>query len=260
MLVAPLMTPLMGIGLSIVQGNSRLAAMTIRTASLGFLLSFVLALGIGLMDQEFGVATDEMRARHWPSLVDLSIAFIAGIAAAYASGRPGLLAALPGVAIAASLVPPIASSGLALSIGHYVLAIGAMLLFLVNVVAIVFASAATLWAVGLRNPRGLNPASRLLAASVSAATIATTIWLALSPPRYVPPLALIQDIESVLDVGFRLRKAELKYEGGPVIEINVGGSIQEHPEWGAQLTEIARKHLGEDASVRLRYGHETMLR
>ncbi|MHC5112717.1 MAG: DUF389 domain-containing protein [Planctomycetota bacterium] len=69
------------------------------------------------------------------------VAFLSGLAAAYASGRPGLLSALPGVAIAAALLPPVATSGLATSIGDYDLAFGALLLFAVNMVAIVLAAA-----------------------------------------------------------------------------------------------------------------------
>ena len=111
MLVAPLMTPLIGLGLAIAQGNLRLAKMTMKAVSLGFITAFILALGIGLLIGEFQEATVEMAARDWPTLIDLTIAFISGLAATYASGRPGLLAALPGVAIAAALLPPIATSG-----------------------------------------------------------------------------------------------------------------------------------------------------
>ncbi|WP_164214175.1 DUF389 domain-containing protein, partial [Stenotrophomonas maltophilia] len=46
------------------------------------------------------------------TLLDLGVAFISGVAAAYAVARPNLSGALPGVAIAAALVPPIAAAGL----------------------------------------------------------------------------------------------------------------------------------------------------
>ena len=261
MLVAPLMTPLMGIGLSIVQGNMRLASMTSRTAALGFVLAFALAFTIGTLDREFGVATGEMYARHWPSLVDLAVAFVAGLAAAYASGRPGLLAALPGVAIAASLVPPIATSGLAVSLRNYDLAIGAILLFLVNVVAIVLATAFVLWAVGLRGERPLHARARLLAAGVAAIGIATTVGLALSTPRAAPPLALVKEIEAVLGIESRVRHVSLKHEDGPVLQIDLGGDLHGHPEdFGDELRQIARRHLGKGAAVRLSYRHEALLR
>ena len=112
MLVAPLMTPLLGIGIALSQGNPRLAEMSLKSVGYGFTTAFVLAYLVGLATADFVQATQEMDARDWPGVLDLVIAFVSGLAAAYASGRPGLLAALPGVAIAAALLPPIATSGL----------------------------------------------------------------------------------------------------------------------------------------------------
>jgi uncharacterized hydrophobic protein (TIGR00271 family) len=260
MLVAPLMTPLMGIGLSIIQGNLRLARMTSRTALYGFVLAFGLAFCIGAGNQEFAIATDEMRARHWPNMVDLLVAFVAGVAAAYASGRPGLLAALPGVAIAASLVPPIAASGLALSIGDYDLALGAMLLFLVNVVAIIFASAGALRLVGLQSRRQRSPTARLLSTLITTIMISTTIGVALSPPIAAPPRNLIEAIEAELGEEYRVREVRLKQEEGrKVLQVDLGGSIREHPTFGPTLSAIAKQYLGEKTVVRLSYRHEVLI-
>lgn len=57
------------------QGNARLATMTSRTAFLGFLLAFV----IGALNPEVGIPTEEMDARHWPSLVDVAIVFASSL-------------------------------------------------------------------------------------------------------------------------------------------------------------------------------------
>jgi uncharacterized membrane protein len=92
-------------------------------------------------------------ARGNPNLLDLLIALLSGVAAAYAMARPGLLAALPGVAIAAALVPPIATAGIALSTGHALVGVRAAFLFGTNLVAIVLASALTLFVLGVRPNR-----------------------------------------------------------------------------------------------------------
>ena len=63
--------------------------------------------------------------------------FFSGLAAAYATARPGLSAALPGVAIAASLVPPLATAGIAVTVGRPWFAVGAALLFVTNIIAII---------------------------------------------------------------------------------------------------------------------------
>ena len=151
MLVAPLMTPLLGLGLALVQGNVMLAKISAHSVSYGICVTLLVAFLVGLAIPGFDQPTDEMLARGGPGLLDLFVAFASGLAAAYASSRPGLLAALPGVAIAAALVPPIATSGLALSQGDYPLFGNALLLFTINMFTIILASILSLWMVGFRS-------------------------------------------------------------------------------------------------------------
>ena len=149
MLVAPLMTPLVGCGLALVQGNVVLIRHAIRAVVLGFLLAFTIGALCGLLIPGAELNT-QMLARTRPNVLDLGVAFVSGLAAAYATARPNLSAALPGVAIAAALVPPISTCGLALALGRPVLSAGAALLFLTNIVAIVLGSAIVLFTVGIR--------------------------------------------------------------------------------------------------------------
>ena len=154
MLVAPLMTPLVAIGFSQVQGNEKLVRSALKSVLLGFTLALGIGCIVGLMLHLFAPAvpiTSEMYDRGAPNLLDLIVAFASGVAAAYAMGRPNLISALPGVAIAAALVPPIATSGLALAMGDFFLCLGSLLLFATNIVAIVLGTAITFWAVGINN-------------------------------------------------------------------------------------------------------------
>jgi uncharacterized membrane protein len=84
-------------------------------------------------------------------VLDLLVAFVSGVAAAYALGRPNLSSALPGVAIAAALVPPIATAGITASVGAWSLSAGALLLFVTNIVAIILGTMCILWATGVRS-------------------------------------------------------------------------------------------------------------
>lgn len=149
MLVAPLMTPLIGCGLAVVQGNGQLLRGAIKSVALGFLLALFIGFVMGTVIPHAGL-TNEMLSRGKPNALDLAVALISGIAAAYATARPNLLGALPGVAIAAALVPPIATSGVALSHGELVTSAGAAMLFITNIVAIVLGAAAALFAVGMQ--------------------------------------------------------------------------------------------------------------
>ena len=152
MLVAPLMTPLVAIGFALVQGNVKLIRSGLHSLILGFAVAVGIAVILGailhLLDASFGL-TAEMESRNQPHLLDMVVALASGVAAAYAMGRPNLLSALPGVAIAAALVPPIATCGLALTLGEFSLAGGAALLFFTNIVAIVLGTAITFWCVGI---------------------------------------------------------------------------------------------------------------
>ena len=64
---------------------------------------------------------------------------------------------VPGIAIATSLVPPVATAGLSLCALDLDVALGATLLFLSNFISIVLGSAAALWAVGMRGKRVFCP-------------------------------------------------------------------------------------------------------
>ncbi len=159
MLVAPLMTPLVGIGFSLVQSNERLVKTSVKSVLSGFGVAFAVGLVIGLLltlgnktgmlFQGIETANAQLQFRGHPTLLDWFVAFVSGIAAAYAMGRPNLVSALPGVAIAAALVPPIATSGIALSVLDFELSVGALLLFFTNIVAIALGTAVTFWAVGI---------------------------------------------------------------------------------------------------------------
>jgi uncharacterized hydrophobic protein (TIGR00271 family) len=149
MLVAPLMTPIVAIGLALVQGNERLLQDGVRSVIFGFAVAVLIGFVVGVCTVAGFSISPQMYARGGPNMLDLIVALASGVAAAYAMGRPHLVSALPGVAIAAALVPPIATAGLALPMGDLTLAGGAALLFFTNVVAIVLGTAITFWSVGI---------------------------------------------------------------------------------------------------------------
>ncbi len=153
MLVAPLMMPIIGAGLGLVQGNALLVRVASKSICFGFLVAVATGFLIGLVSPSV-ILTPELAGRGSPNALDLFIAFFSGIAAAYALARPNLSAALPGVAIAAALVPPIATVGISIAIGEFSNAQGAVLLFGTNVVAIIGGAALVLHLVGVRSSTG----------------------------------------------------------------------------------------------------------
>jgi len=149
MLVAPLMTPLLGSGLALVQGNQVMMRAAIKAVILGFFFALTIGVLIGLI-APIDELTSEMRSRGGPNLLDMGVAFLSGVAASYCVARPKLSSALAGVAIAAALVPPIATTGFSIALGETGNAQGAALLFGTNVVAIILGSSINFWIAGIR--------------------------------------------------------------------------------------------------------------
>jgi len=148
MLVAPLMGPIFGIALGLSNGDNKLLQNSIRSELLGMLLAVALAAIIGIVPLRPDFAS-EIMARTQPTVYDVIIALASGLAGAYAMVNRKISPALPGVAISTALVPPLATVGLCLAAHNYEWALGAFLLFVVNLLAIEFAAAAVFFISGL---------------------------------------------------------------------------------------------------------------
>lgn len=149
MLVAPLMSPMVGTGLAVVLGDTRFIRLSIGAVLRGVVLAIVVGAAAGLLNIN-QPATPELLARTQPTLIDLAIALFSGLAGAYALCRSDAAGALPGVAIAAALVPPLATVGISLTTGRFGQALGAMLLFTANFVSISSATALMFLILGFR--------------------------------------------------------------------------------------------------------------
>ena len=148
MIVAPLMTPMMGASVSIVTGDGRNVVRSVAIVVVGVVVVVVVAFLMARISPTGSQITPEVRARTSPRILDLVVAFAAGAAGAFALGREDVSDALPGVAIAVSLVPPLAAAGICLAAAQPDLAGGAFLLFLTNFVAIVAAGVVLLAVMG----------------------------------------------------------------------------------------------------------------
>ena len=145
MLVAPLMTPLMGMAISLVMGwPNRLArSALIAFGGIAFAISVGALLGL-ITPAVIDTATNsQILARTSPTILDLITAIAAGAAGAYGLSRPDVSDSLPGVAIAISLVPPLAVVGIAYSQADWASGHGALLLFATNMVAILIVGGMT---------------------------------------------------------------------------------------------------------------------
>lgn len=170
MLVAPLLGPILALALGSVVGRPQLLGRAAFGLIEGVIVSIVLSTALAWLARElpFDVLVTlphEAQIRTSPNPLDLGIALAGGAAGAYALSRIPGSDAIPGVAIATALMPPLCTIGIGISTGDRGVWGGAGLLFVTNLSAIVFAGIAVFLALGLR-PRRWHAGALPAAASV----------------------------------------------------------------------------------------------
>ncbi|OQK16294.1 hypothetical protein AU255_14480 [Methyloprofundus sedimenti] len=147
MILAPLMGPLVSMSMSILRNDDKLLIASLQVLGLGTGITlFVAAVTTFLLPYE--QATNEILSRLQPNLLDLGVAVVSGIAAAYAHARENIQKSLPGVAVAVALVPPACVMGVGIGWFDWSIISGAGLLFLTNLVGITLAGTFTFLCLG----------------------------------------------------------------------------------------------------------------
>ena len=140
MVVAPLGGAIMAFAAAIVTSREQWIGITFAQVILGALAVIGIGFLVAVIMPDLLKLTPALEARTAPGLLDLGVALAAGAAGAYIAVRRTGTDALPGVAIAVSLVPPLATVGICLELGRISDAGGALLLFTANFGAIVVAA------------------------------------------------------------------------------------------------------------------------
>lgn len=139
MLISPLMNPILGVGLGLGINEP-----TILSKSLiNLTIAVVASLGMSVLYfwlTPLGHLTPEIEARTAPTLLDVGVAFFGGIAGIITNSRENPTNAIPGVAIATALMPPVCSAGFGLATGQWWVFGGAFYLFFINAVFISLAT------------------------------------------------------------------------------------------------------------------------
>jgi uncharacterized hydrophobic protein (TIGR00271 family) len=149
MLIAMLLGPITGMALAVVDGDGDLFVDSLGAEIGGALWVLVVAFVIGLLHRDMPVGS-ELLNRTAPNLLDIVIALAGGAAGAYAAASPKVSAGLVGAAIATALVPPLCTCSIFLARGEVSLAMGGLLLWFANMVAIQAASSVALFLLGYR--------------------------------------------------------------------------------------------------------------
>ena len=260
MLVAPLMTPILGTAVSLVLTEAPRLVMSLLTVLagaagailVGWFISFLSAGAISVDN-----LPGEVAGRTAPGLFDLGIAVAAGLTGGYLMVDRKAAASAAGVAIAVALVPPLAVVGICIELGSWSLAGGALLLFSTNFAAIVFAASLVVAASGVI-PRGfLRFRVRVLRtgfAVVAVAVVAVAVPLAVHTANVVEQQTFQQlVVDAVGDWDPRALVQSITTERGAVwsVDLQVSTPADRNSAW--QLAEMITERSGKTVELDLAF-------
>lgn len=135
MLISPLMGPIMGIGMAAGINDFELLQKSMKNLGIAVLISIITST-IYFSFTPLNDAQSELLARTEPTIWDVLIALFGGLAGIVAGSRKEKSNAIPGVAIATALMPPLCTAGYGLASGNLYFFFGAFYLFFINSVFI----------------------------------------------------------------------------------------------------------------------------
>ena len=139
MLISPLMGPIMGVGLAVGQNNFELMKRSLKSYFIATIFSVITAT-IYFSFTPLNGAQSELLARTSPTIYDVFIALVGGLAGIVALTTKEKGNVIPGVAIATALMPPLCTAGFGLATGNFRYFIGAFYLYFINSVFISLAT------------------------------------------------------------------------------------------------------------------------
>ncbi len=149
MLIAPFLTPPLGVGMGLVKGDIRLFKQALVTLSVGIAIGVIGAILISIVSPIKEI-NDEIISRSAPTLIQLIIAILAGGAGAFAYAHRKIRAVLAGAFIAMALVPPISIIGIGIAFWNWEVVGGGALLLTANLVGLTLAAVILFFLLGFR--------------------------------------------------------------------------------------------------------------
>ena len=148
MVIAPLLGPHVALALATTLGDSELGKNALKTSLIGIGIALILSIAVGTV-LPLHPETPEILSRTRVALSDIALALASGAAGSLAF-TTGVSAVLIGVMVAVALLPPLVTFGLLIGAEHIGMALGALLLFLINVICVNLAGVGTFLVQGIR--------------------------------------------------------------------------------------------------------------
>lgn len=139
MLISPLMSPILGIGLAVGINDKDTLKKSLAHFSMAVMIALVTSTIYFAITPLSGI-TEEISARTSPGPLDIFIALFGGVAGIVSIARKDISTTLPGVAIATALMPPLCVTGYGIATGNMEIALTSFFLFFINTVFVSFAT------------------------------------------------------------------------------------------------------------------------
>lgn len=158
MIIAPILMPLLSCGLALflLEGKGIVRSVTV----IG--LSIVIAIIISASTTYIAILTDAApeSVNHVPDVIHpwlyFVVAFCAGVAGTFSFVKKHLSSSILGVAVSASLLPPLCAVGIGMAMQDTSLVERSLWIFVLNVVGIIISASVVFWILGFRKARKLE--------------------------------------------------------------------------------------------------------
>jgi len=261
MMIAPLMSPILGISASTLMGWNMHLARTIALVLLSASGTILLAMAMAFALPQAGVSiSNELLARTSFDVRDLVVALAAGAAGTYGLFHKSMSTALPGVAVAVALVPPLATVGVLIERGRSNLAVGAAELFLINIVGIILGSILVMLLSGFVPPHIVSRNRKRMIFSIVSILIPSLILGALLTTKFFRVAQNARNLRETSNavsnwLGSIDQLARLSIAGSTV-HLSIEGS--EEPPSIDVLAPVISQILGQPATVDLQWTHTNL--
>lgn len=131
MIISPLMGPIFGIGFSLGTLNSDLLRLSLRNVFRIVIVSILCATFYYLLSP-YQIATDELLSFSKPTIFDIFLAFIGGMAGMIAISRHDGNRVLVGVAVATACIPPLCTAGYGIATLQWEYILGGLYTYFIN--------------------------------------------------------------------------------------------------------------------------------
>jgi len=147
MVVAPLITPIFGFSLGIITFKPLIIFKSLSSILAGSILSIAISFLVGIIYRmphfTHSLLNQEIVSKAEPNVLFFLVAIVSGIVGTISYAREQISEKITGIAISAAIVPPLSVIGLAWSETNIQLMISSSLLFILNLLGIIFGSICT---------------------------------------------------------------------------------------------------------------------